>query len=107
NGFSSDAAYQRVQGNNPDGTRNTNYNILVDVENLIDYMLVVAYTGSRDAPLTLSGTAPNNWYGIYRKDGTMGFRFFAHDFEHSMLSVHDDRLGPYTAGSPSGGGLPK
>src|SRR5205823_1722807 len=33
--------YQRVQGNNPDGTRNPNYPILLDVDNLIDYMLAV------------------------------------------------------------------
>lgn len=107
NGFASDAAYQRVQGNNPDGSRNPAYDILVDIENLIDYQLIVAYTGSRDAPVTASGTAPNNWYGIRRRDGTMGFRFFVHDFEHSLLDVNESRIGPYSAGSPTGGGLPK
>lgn len=108
NGFVSDAAYQRVQGNNPDGSRNPAYDILVDVDNLIDYQLVVAYTGSRDAPISLSGANPNNWYGIRRRDGTMGFRFVVHDFEHSLLDVNDDRIGPYVAGAPgTGGGLPK
>lgn len=108
NGFASATAYQRVQGNNPDGSRNPAYDILVDVENLIDYQLIVAYTGSRDAPVGASGTTPNNWYGIYRRDGTMGFRFFVHDFEHSLLDVNENRIGPYIAGSPgAGGGLPK
>jgi len=108
NEFASDAAYQRVQGNNPDGSRNTAYDILVDVDNLIDYQLAVAYTGSRDAPVNASGTNPNNWYGIRRRDGTMGFRFVVHDFEHSLLSVNENRIGPYPAGTPgTGGGLPK
>lgn len=108
NGFASAAAYQRVQGNNPDGSRNPAYDLLVDVDNLIDYQLVAAYTGSRDAPVGSSGTSPNNWYGIHRRDGTMGFRFFVHDFEHSLLNVNDDRIGPYPAGTPgTGGGLLK
>lgn len=108
NGFTSDAAYQRVQGNHPDGSRNPAYDVLVDVENLIDYQLIVAYTGSRDAPVGASGTNPNNWYGIYRRDGSMGFRFFVHDFEHSLLNVNENRIGPYIAGTPgTGGGLPK
>lgn len=108
NGFASDAAYQRVQGNNPDGSRNLAYDILVDLESLIDYQLVVAYTGSRDAPVNASGTNPNNWYGIRRRDGTMGFRFVVHDFEHSLLDVNENRIGPYNAGTPgTGGGLPK
>ena len=89
-------------------SRNPDYDVLVDVENLIDYQLIVAYTGSRDAPLGASGTAPNNWYGIYRRDGSMGFRFFVHDFEHSLLNVNENRIGPYDAGKPDiGGGLPK
>lgn len=108
NGFASDAAYQRVQGNHPDGSRNPAYDLLVDVDNLIDYQLIVAYTGSRDAPVGASGTNPNNWYGIYRRDGTMGFRFFVHDFEHSLLDVNENRIGPYIAGTPgAGGGLLK
>ncbi|MGA2060587.1 MAG: chitobiase/beta-hexosaminidase C-terminal domain-containing protein, partial [Thermoguttaceae bacterium] len=40
-GTSSNVAYQRVQGNNPDGTPNTHYDKLLDVQNLIDYMLTI------------------------------------------------------------------
>ena len=40
-GLATDAAYQRIQGNNPDGKRNSAYPVLLDVDNLIDYMLVV------------------------------------------------------------------
>jgi hypothetical protein len=41
-----------VQGNNPDGTRNPNYPILLDVDNLIDYMLITigAATSMRRSP---------------------------------------------------------
>lgn len=75
NGFASAAAYQRVQGNNPDGSRNPAYEILLDLDNLIDYQLIAAHSGSYDGPLTSNGSSPNNWYGIRRRDGTMGFQF--------------------------------
>ena len=108
NGFSSDAAYERARGNNPDGSRNPSYEILLDVDNLIDYQLIAAYAGSYDGPVTLTGVSPNNWYGIRRRDGTMGFQFFVHDFEHSLLSTNENRIGPYSAGIPNtGGGFPK
>src|SRR5213075_1308625 len=63
-GLSSDAAYQRVQGNNPDGTRNPAYEVLVDIDNLIDYMLVIYYGGNLDAPISnfIGNTSPNNWF---------------------------------------------
>src|ERR1051326_2811385 len=110
NGLSTDAAYQRVQGNNPDGTRNPAYDVLVDVDNLIDYMLVIFYGGNIDAPISnfLGNTAPNNWFGYRHTNGLSGFRFAAHDSEHTLLDVNQDRTGPYPAGDPlTGGGLPK
>ncbi|MFN7138574.1 MAG: CotH kinase family protein, partial [Limisphaerales bacterium] len=108
NGFASDAAYQRVQGNNPDGSRNPSYPVLLDVDNLIDYQLTAIYVGSRDGPLIANGASPNNWFGIYRRDGSAGFKFFVHDFEHSIIDVNEDRNGPYPAGAPgTGGGLLK
>jgi hypothetical protein len=110
NGFATAAAYQRVQGNNPDGTRNPAYENLLDVPNLIDYMLVILYGGNLDAPISnfLGNNSPNNWYGIRSRTGSAGFRFFAHDSEHTLLNVNENRLGPYAAGNPStGGGLLK
>jgi hypothetical protein len=110
NGLSSDAAYQRVQGNNPDGTRNPAYEVLVDVDNLIDYMLVIIYGGNLDAPISnfIGNTAPNNWFGFRHTNGLSGFRFAVHDSEHTLLDVNQDRTGPYPAGDPvSGGGLLK
>ena len=100
-GFSSDAAYQRVLGNNPDGARNPDYPVLVDVPNLIDYMLIILYGGNLDAPISnfLGNTRPNNFYSIRNQLGDFGFQHFVHDAEHTLLNVNQDRTGPYTAGS--------
>ena len=40
-GVETNAAYQKILGNDPDGTRNPDYEVLLDPENLIDYMLVI------------------------------------------------------------------
>ncbi|MCP5522541.1 MAG: lamin tail domain-containing protein [Verrucomicrobiales bacterium] len=101
-GLSSDAAYERVQGNNPDGTPNPDYENLVDVDNLIDYMLIILYGGNLDAPISnfLSNTRPNNYYGVRHQDGLSGgFKFFVHDAEHTLLDVNQNRLGPWSAGA--------
>ncbi|MDG1890779.1 MAG: lamin tail domain-containing protein [Verrucomicrobiota bacterium] len=100
-GFSSDAAYQRVLGNHPDGTRNADYPVLVDVPNLIDYMLIILYGGNLDAPISnfLGNTRPNNFYSIRNRLGDFGFQHFVHDAEHTLLNVNQDRTGPYSAGS--------
>ena len=102
--FSSDALYQQIQGNNPDGTPNAAYENLLDVPNLIDYMLVILYGGNLDAPISnfLGNGSPNNWYGLRNTNGTSGgFKFFAHDSEHTLLNVNEDRTGPYPAGDTS------
>ncbi|HTI68940.1 MAG TPA: lamin tail domain-containing protein [Candidatus Limnocylindria bacterium] len=109
-GFASDAAYQKVQGNNADGTRNPNYEVLLDVDNLIDYMLVIFYGGNLDAPISafLGNSSPNNWFGFRNTNGQSGFRFIAHDSEHTLLNATENRVGPFVAGNPStGGGLAK
>jgi hypothetical protein len=100
-GFASDATYQRVLGNNPDGTRNPDYPVLVDVPNLIDYMLIILYGGNLDAPISnfLGNTRPNNFYSIRNQLGDFGFQHFVHDAEHTLLNVNQDRTGPYSAGS--------
>jgi hypothetical protein len=96
NGFASDSNYFRVQGLNVDGTVNTNYENLVDVPNLIDYMLVILYGGNLDAPISnfLGNDSPNNWYGFRDRTGKNGgFRFISHDAEHTLLNVNEDRTG--------------
>jgi len=102
-GVTNDAVYFRLQGRNPDGTRNPDYENLLDMDNLVDYMLVIEYGGNLDAPISnfLGNNNPNNWYGIRNRTGTDGFRFFAHDSEHTLLNVNENRMGPYPAGNSS------
>lgn len=105
-GFGADADYFRVQGLNVDGTPNPAYETLLDVTNLVDYMLVILYGGNLDSPISnfLNNDSPNNWYGIRNRTGQYGgFRFFVHDAEHTLLDVNADRTGPYPAGDPAQG----
>ncbi|HYV31288.1 MAG TPA: CotH kinase family protein, partial [Candidatus Binatia bacterium] len=114
NGFANDADYFKIQGLNVDGTPNPAYENLLDVPNLIDYMLVILYGGNLDAPISgfLGNDGPNNWYGLRDRTGQHGgFRFLSHDAEHTLLNVSEDRTGivdgqigqinaDWTAGNP-------
>ncbi|HEX7069244.1 MAG TPA: lamin tail domain-containing protein, partial [Rhodothermales bacterium] len=96
--------YMRLQGKNPDGTRNPAYEVLLDADNLINYMLVIFYTGNFDAPISgfLGNNATNNFFSMRRRGGDRGFVHFAHDSEHTLLPEDDrytSRLGPFPAGS--------
>ncbi|MBN2001537.1 CotH kinase family protein [candidate division KSB1 bacterium] len=103
-GFESDEKYYHVLGCNPDGTRNPDKEVLVDVDNLIDYMLITFIVGDYDGPISnfRGNNDPNNFYAIYnRMSKDRGFMFFRHDAEHSMRN-HEwgyDRTGPFPAGS--------
>jgi len=101
-GLETMAAYNRIQGLNPDGSRNPAYPVLVDVDNVIDYMLVILYGGNLDAPISnfLGNNAPNNWYGIRDRTGDQGFQFISHDAEHTLLTgqLNVNRNGPWPAG---------
>ncbi len=117
--MSSLANYMKLQGKNPDGSRNPAYAPLLDVDNLIDYMLNIYYTGNLDAPLSafLGNKGPNNFYAIYNRAGTQnlnvtpGFKFYVHDAEHTFLNVNENRIGPapgqywWVMGSPTPGSV--
>lgn len=96
------ALFQQAQGNNPDGTRNPEYPVLLDVDNLAQYMLVIIYTGNKDAPISnfLGNDRVNNWFGVRDRTGEEGFKFFAHDNEHTLLigDLNINRNGPWPAG---------
>jgi len=93
-GFADDTRYLALQGLDADGVRDPDQRVLVDVDNLIDYMLVIFYAGNFDSP-TGSFThnqGANNFFAIIsREDVDQGFVFFAHDAEHSLLP---DPYGP-------------
>ncbi len=82
-GFDSDTAFYQVIGQNIDGTVNPNYEKLVDVENLADYMICTYYVGDWDGPVNIN-QLPNNFYGIYNRTNPDGFKYFRHDAEHSL-----------------------
>jgi hypothetical protein len=102
NGFATDANYERVQGNNPDGTPNLSYEVLVDMDNLIDYMLVTIYVGNFDGPV-YQNNFPNNFFATRNRNTREGFRFTAHDAELSLSDVNYDRTGNITVGDPAAG----
>ena len=73
-GFAAQENYDALQG-------------LVDIDNLIDYMIIIFYGGNFDAPTgAFTGNkGPNNFFMIRsRAEGSTGFVFFAHDSEHSL-----------------------
>ena len=88
----SDEAYSKLIGNG-------NAPSLVDVDNLINYMLIIFYSGNSDGPLSafLGNKRSNNWFALRDRSGTDGFRFFIHDAEHTLGApeFQSDRTGPY------------
>ena len=102
-GFATDAAYYAVQGRHPDGTDDPDTPVQLDIDNLIDYMLGIFFTGNDDAPVTLGGDRANNFFAIrsHRPEVRHGWVFFAYDNEHSlgvMRGVNDDRTAMVSAG---------
>ena len=85
-GVSGNAAYFALQGMNADGTENSSSTKLLDVDNIIDYMLLVYFTGNRDSPIgpPNQATMPRNVTSVYSRTDPDGFKFVAHDNEHSL-----------------------
>ncbi|MFT5495092.1 MAG: hypothetical protein ACI9TH_000483 [Kiritimatiellia bacterium] len=89
-GFASDAEYFAVQGRDVNGAIDPGVSNLVDVVNLIDYMLVIFHTGSTDGPVSLGANVPKNFYALRPRDGRFGFRFFIHDNEDTLNTLNRD-----------------
>jgi hypothetical protein len=84
-GLSTVAAMQRIQGNNPDGTRNPLYPVYLDLTNLVDYMILHIAGGADDWP-------DHNWWAIRRRGANSeGFRFFVWDQEITNNSLERTR----------------
>ncbi len=81
-----DNAYQRIQGNNPDGSPNPSFPVLIDVDSFIDYLINGHYHAQQDWP--------GNYYVI--RDlivgRTEGFKFFTWDNDI-----------PFAGGNPNSG----
>ena len=88
-GFETDTNYYRLEGKTRQGERDPSARVLVDIDNLIDYMLVIFFTGNYDGPASkfFSNQNPNNFYAIAsRVNQNQGFTFYAHDSEHSLMN---------------------
>lgn len=80
---SSLAGYMKLQGLDPDGTRNPAYPCLLDVPNYVDYLIVNLWGGNWDWPWK------NWWAGRSRAADSTGFRFYVWDYENTMGNNRD------------------
>jgi hypothetical protein len=88
NGFETNANYFAVEGKNEFGQPVQGSQIYCDIDNLIDYMVLVFYTGNFDGPVSKWGsnrTAANFIALKDRTDKSFGYKFFALDFEYAMM----------------------
>ncbi|MFI5380370.1 MAG: lamin tail domain-containing protein, partial [Tepidisphaerales bacterium] len=75
---STTAGFQRLQGNNPDGTPNPSYENLLNIPDYIDYMLMNFYIGNTDWP------GHNYYAGRLDTSNSQGFFFFPWDSEMAL-----------------------
>ncbi len=96
-GFSDNVDYFAVQGLDASGQPDPTKEKLLDPDNLIDYLLLIYYTGASDNGITVFLNALNNLYAIYNREDPDGFKWVQHDCEHSLdRSTQLDRTGPFT-----------
>jgi len=88
--------YQKLLGRNADGTVNSSYINLLDVDNYIDYMLINYYLGNQDWD-------KNNWtVGRNFFTNTVGFKFFCWDAETTMTAIGTNLVSASaTSGNPT------
>jgi len=80
-GLASPQAYQAIQE-------------YVDVPALIDYMLMIYYTGSQDAPVFLGDQyTPRNFYAVRRREPASPFLFLPWDVEWALEYAGENRVG--------------
>ncbi len=87
-GFSKNEDYFALEGKDKNGYPVKGGEVMVDIDNLIDYMLTIFYAGNFDAPTSAfrGERECNNFYAIDRRDDkSSGFVFFNHDAEHSKM----------------------
>ena len=95
-GWTDNDDYFQAQGLDVDGkASNPDFENLLDVDNLIDYMLIVYYNGDRDGPASRYTTPRvNNYYAFYNRANPDGWKFPAHDMEHSLGRGENNMVTP-------------
>jgi hypothetical protein len=95
-GYTTNTNYFKLQGLNSSEYIDTTLEALANIDNLIDYMLNIFYSGNFDAPLTIWGNnnSPNNFYAIKdRNHKREGFIFMIHDAEHTFNYIPGNQNG--------------
>jgi hypothetical protein len=72
---------------------------LLDVDNLIDYMIVHIWGGTTDWPAP--GGQFRNWVVGRKREAGAGFQFFVWDAEYSIQAVSDNRVNVNDANTPA------
>lgn len=94
-GLSTDAAYFRLQGKNPDGTTNPAYLAYADVQNLADYMILNFFVSNADWD-------HHNWTAMRnRVYPGKGFKFFSWDAERIIESINANIVNENNKNCPS------
>jgi hypothetical protein len=86
-GFSDNEDYFAIMGLDANGDPDPTNEKLLDVENLIDYLLVIHYMAASDNAISwFLGRYQrlNNMYASYNRVNPDGFKWFHHDSEHSL-----------------------
>lgn len=94
-GFVDNGDYFALEGKDANGESLADGEVWVDIDNLIDYMINIFFTGNYDSPVSrfFSNAKPNNMYAITNHTNkSEGFRFFAHDSEHTLFEVDENRV---------------
>ena len=90
------SSFYGLMGLQADGRTPTGKAALLDVDNLIDYIMIVFFAKNADPPLTGGGSNPNNFYCMRDRMGPFGFISVEHDAEHSLdAGGASDRWGPF------------
>ena len=97
-GLADNESYQKIQGNNPDGTKNPAYNNLLDIENYIDWLFTNFWGGTGDWP------NHNFFAGCRRPPNATGFKFINWDSEGAIIVWSD--LNANVTGVSSNGARP-
>lgn len=93
------SAFYKIMGLQADGKTPTGEPALLDVDNLIDYIVLLFFTRNTDSALSnfLGNEQPNNFFCLRNRTGMLGFISIIHDAEHSLDAWGTaDRWGPWS-----------
>ncbi len=107
-GFQTNRSYFSLESKDENGNAVSGGNVLVDIDNLIDYMLVIFYSGNIDAPVSAwyGNDMPNNFFALFnRENNSLGYHFVGHDAEHCLFveNINGDGINENRANIGSNG----